>query len=74
MSNVKESVKQFQALKELVKQFLELVEERDFIVESNDGYNDRCTEIDDKLIPQLLQQIPPGMMGKFNELVNQIKY
>lgn len=71
MSNVKKSVKQFQALKELAKQFIELVEERDFIVEFNDGYNDRCTEIDDVLIPQILRQVPSGMMPKFNELVNQ---
>lgn len=70
MSNsVKESVQQFQVLKELAKQFIELVEERDFVVEY-DGYNDRCTEIDDKLIPQIIAQIPPGMMGKFNQLVN----
>lgn len=69
--SVKESVQQFQLTKELAKQFIELVEERDFIVEFNDGYNERCVEIDDVEVPKILNQIPSGMMPKFNELVNQ---
>ncbi|MFM6211991.1 hypothetical protein [Planktothrix sp.] len=69
--SVKESVQQFQLTKKLAKQFIELVEERDFIVEFNDGYNEKCHEIDDQLIPQIIRQIPSGIMPKFNELVNQ---
>lgn len=71
MSNVEKSVEEFQLTKELAKQFLELIEERDFIVEFNEKYNDRCHEIDDRLIPEILDQVPSGMMAEFNELVNQ---
>ena len=70
MNNVKESVEQFQVLKELVKQFQDLIDERDFIVDFGE-YNERCTEIDDQLIPEIIKKIPSGMMNKFNELVNQ---
>lgn len=69
--SVKESVEQFQVLKELAKQFQDLIDERDFIVDFGE-YNDRCTEIDDVLIPQIIKKVPKGMMAKFNELINQI--
>lgn len=55
---------------QLADQFLELIEERDFIVEFNDGYNERCYEIDDVLVPQILAQVPQGEMDKFNQLIN----
>jgi len=70
MTNVEKSVEE--STKELAKQFLELIEERDFIVEFNDGYNDRCAEIDDVEVLKILNQIPSGMIPKFNALVNQI--
>ncbi|MFM6197057.1 MAG: hypothetical protein ACKPEN_21535 [Planktothrix sp.] len=72
MTNVEKSVEEFQLTKELAKQFLGLIEERDFIVEFNDGYNERCAEIDDVEVPKILNQIPSGMIPKFNALVNQI--
>ena len=55
---------------QLADQFLELIEERDFIVEFNNGYNERCYEIDDRLIPHVLDQVPQGEMDKFNQLIN----
>jgi len=54
-----------------VKQFQDLIDERDFIVDFGE-YNERCTEIDDQLIPEIIKKIPSGMMNKFNELINQI--
>ena len=68
MTNVEKSVEE--STKELAKQFLELIEERDFIIEFNDDYNDRCYEIDDRLIPQILDQVPQGEMDQFNQLIN----
>jgi hypothetical protein len=59
-------------VKELAKEFVELIEERDFIVEFNETYNDRCIEIDDVLIPAIIKQIPQGTMNEFNELINSI--
>ena len=57
-------------IKQLAKDFVELVEERDFIVEFEEEYNDRCYEIDDRLIPQILDQVPQGEMDQFNQLIN----
>ena len=65
-------------VKQLAERFVELIEERDFIVEFNTSvgiseiYNDRCIEIDDVLIPAIIKQIPQGTMNEFNELINSI--
>ena len=59
-------------IKQLAERFVELIEERDFIVEFNETYNDRCTEIDDKLIPLIISQVPRGTMEEFNTLINSI--
>lgn len=58
-------------IKQLAEQFLELITERDCEVDYYGGYNERCYEIDDKLIPQIISQIPSGMMGEFNQLANR---
>ena len=59
-------------VKELAERFVELIKERDFIVEFNETYNDRCIEIDDQEIPAIIKQIPKGMKDDFNKLVNAI--
>lgn len=59
-------------IKQLAKDFVELVEERDFIVEFEEEYNDRCYEIDDILIPRIVNSIPSALMDDFNKLVNAI--
>lgn len=56
-------------IEKLAEQFRALIAERDFILDFA-GYNQRCYEIDDVLIPNLVKQIPSGMMDKFNQLVN----
>lgn len=57
---------------ELAKQFNELIAERDLIVDfGEDGYNERCTEIDEVLIPAIIKRVPHGEMEKFNELINE---
>lgn len=58
------------SVKDLAQQFVELVEERDFIVEFEEEYNDRCHEIDDILIPRIVNSIPSALMDDFNKLVN----
>ena len=59
-------------VKQLAEQFNSLITERDLIVDfGEDGYNERCTEIDDKLIPWIIRQVPPGTMNEFNELINE---
>ena len=60
------------SIKQLAKDFVELVEERDFIVEFEEEYNDRCYEIDDRLIPRIVNSIPSALMDDFNKLVNAI--
>ncbi len=60
------------SIKQLAKDFVELVEERDFIVEFEEEYNDRCYEIDDILIPRIVNSIPSALMDDFNKLVNAI--
>lgn len=60
------------SIKQLAQQFIELVEERDFIVEFEEEYNDRCHEIDDILIPQIINSIPSALMDDFNKLVNNL--
>jgi len=58
-------------IKQLAKQFNSLIAERDLIVDFGEGgYNERCTEIDDVLIPQIISQIPKGMKDGFDELIN----
>ena len=59
-------------VKQLAERFVELIEERDFIVEFNETYNDRCTEIDDQEIPAIIKQVPRGTMEEFNTLINSI--
>ena len=59
-------------IKQLAERFVELIEERDFIVEFNETYNDRCTEIDDQEIPAIIKQVPRGTMEEFNTLINSI--
>ena len=59
-------------VKQLAKRFVELIEERDFIVEFNETYNDRCIEIDDQEIPLIISQVPRGTMEEFNTLINSI--
>lgn len=59
-------------VKELAERFVELIKERDFIVEFNETYNDRCIEIDDQEIPAIIKQIPKGMKDGFDELINSI--
>ena len=60
-------------VKELAERFVELIKERDFIVEFNETYNDRCIEIDDQEIPAIIKQIPKGMKDGFDELINSIQ-
>ena len=60
------------SIKQLAKDFVELVEERDFIVEFEEEYNERCYEIDDILIPRIVNSIPSALMDDFNKLVNAI--
>ena len=60
------------SIKQLAKDFVELVEERDFIVEFEEEYNERCYEIDDVLIPRIVNSIPSALMDDFNKLVNAI--
>ena len=50
-------------------QFKELIKERDSLIDS-EGYNQRCQEIDDQLIPDIINQVPKGMMNQFNQLIN----
>ncbi|HEY9865745.1 MAG TPA: hypothetical protein V6D21_16355 [Candidatus Obscuribacterales bacterium] len=57
-------------VKQLAERFVELIEERDFIVEFNDGYNERCTEIDD-VLHTIIKQISSREMEMFNELINE---
>ena len=59
-------------VKQLAERFVELIEERDFIVEFNETYNDRCIEIDDQEIPLIISQVPRGTMEEFNTLINSI--
>jgi hypothetical protein len=59
-------------LAELAERFVELIEERDFIVEFNETYNDRCIEIDDQEIPAIIKRVPRGTMKQFNTLINSI--
>ena len=59
-------------IKQLAERLVELIEERDFIVEFNETYNDRCTEIDDQEIPAIIKQVPRGTMEEFNTLINSI--
>jgi len=60
-------------IKQLAKQFNSLIAERDLIVDFGEGgYNERCTEIDDVLIPQIIKQVPRGTMNEFNELINEL--
>ena len=59
-------------IKQLAERFVELIEERDFIVEFNETYNDRCIEIDDQEIPLIISQVPRGTMEEFNTLINSI--
>ena len=59
-------------IKQLAERFVELIEERDFIVEFNETYNDRCIEIDDQEIPLIITQVPRGTMEEFNTLINSI--
>lgn len=58
------------SIKQLAQQFVELVEERDFILFFEEEYNDRCYEIDDVLIPRIVNSIPSTLMDDFNKLVN----
>ena len=58
------------SVEQLATHFIELIEERDFIVEFNEAYNERCYEIDDVLVPQILDQVPQGEMDQFNQLIN----
>ncbi len=58
-------------VKELAKKFKSLIAERDLIIDFGDeGYNARCQEIDDQLIPEIIKQVPPELMHGFNELIN----
>ena len=60
-------------IKQLAKQFNSLIAERDLIVDfGEDGYNERCTEIDDVLIPQIIKQVPQGTMNEFNTSIHSI--
>lgn len=59
-------------VKELAERFVELIKERDFIVAFQEEYNDRCYEIDDILIPRIVNSIPSALMDDFNKLVNAI--
>lgn len=58
------------SIEQLAKQFIELVKERDSEVDYFGGYNGRCYEIDDKLIPKILDQVPSNEMDRFNQLIN----
>ena len=60
------------SIEQLATHFIELIEERDFIVEFNEAYNERCYEIDDVLIPRIVNSIPSALMDDFNKLVNAI--
>ncbi|MFM6214496.1 hypothetical protein, partial [Planktothrix sp.] len=55
---------------DLSNQFIKLIDERDSIIDS-EGYNARCEEIDDDLIPQIIKKIPKGKMDLFNKLINR---
>jgi hypothetical protein len=59
-------------VKQLAERFVELIEERDFIVEFNETYNDRCVEIDDREIPAIIKRVPREKMKEFNTLINSI--
>lgn len=72
--SAKESVEQFQVLKELAKQFQDLIKERDQRPYYEHEIDPRCVEIDDVLIPQIIKKVPKGMMAKFNELINKIDF
>lgn len=54
---------------QLANLFVELIKERDFIVDF-DKYNERCQEIDDELIPKIIEQVPQGEMDQFNKIIN----
>jgi len=55
---------------DLSNQFIKLIDERDSIIDS-EGYNARCEEIDDDLIPQIIKKVPKGKMDLFNKLINR---
>ncbi|MFM6451586.1 MAG: hypothetical protein ACKPH7_07230 [Planktothrix sp.] len=55
---------------DLSNQFIKLIDERDSIIDS-EGYNARCEEIDDDLIPQIIKKIPKWKMDLFNKLINR---
>jgi hypothetical protein len=61
-------------VKQLAERFVELIEERDFIVEFNETYNDRCIEIDDREIPAIIKQASENSipMDEFNLLIHSI--
>ena len=61
-------------VKQLAERFVELIEERDFIVEFNETYNDRCIEIDDQEIPAIIKQASENSipMDEFNTLIHSI--
>jgi hypothetical protein len=58
-------------VEQLAERFINLIIERDLTVAIFDcGYDERCQEIDDKLIPEIIGKIPKKEMDQFNELVN----
>jgi hypothetical protein len=59
-------------VKELAEEFARLIKERDSIPFHKQETNARCVEIDDKLIPLIISQVPRGTMNEFNELINSI--
>jgi hypothetical protein len=59
-------------VEKLAKRFVELIEERDRVPYHEHENNPRCREIDDVLIPQIISQVPDGMMNLFNQFVSFI--
>lgn len=59
-------------IEKLAKRFVELIEERDRVPYHEHEINHRCREIDDVLIPQIINQVPDGMMNLFNQFVSFI--
>ena len=59
-------------VKELAEEFARLIQERDSIPFHKQETNARCVEIDDKLIPLIISQVPRGKMEEFNTLINSI--
>jgi hypothetical protein len=59
-------------VKELAKEFANLIQERDSIPFYEQETNARCVEIDEVLIPAIIKRVPRGTMKEFNTLINSI--